>query len=37
MQALRQLVPASTLAYFESPEAAPVLERIRSAKDVVHY
>lgn len=35
--ALQQLVPASTLAYFESPEAAPVLERIRSAKDVVHY
>ena len=37
LEALRALVPASTLAYFESDEAAPVLQRIRSAKEVVHY
>ena len=31
------LVPDSTLRYFESPEAAPVLERIRSEENVIHY
>lgn len=36
-EALRALVPATTLAYFESGEAAPVLQRIRAAQDVVHY
>lgn len=34
---LGTLVPDSTLAYFQSPEAAPVLARIRSAGNVVHY
>lgn len=34
---LRALVPASTLRYFQSPEAAPVLEEIRRADNVVHY
>ena len=31
------LVPDSTLRYFESPEAAPVLARIRSEENVIHY
>ena len=34
---LRGLVPPSTLRYFESSEAAPVLTRIRSEKNVIHY
>ena len=34
---LRGLVPPSTLRYFESSEAAPVLARIRSEKNVIHY
>jgi [citrate (pro-3S)-lyase] ligase len=34
---LRDLVPDSTLRYFESPEAAPVLARIRSEENVIHY
>lgn len=34
---LGTLVPDSTLAYFQSPEAAPVLARIRNAGNVVHY
>ena len=32
-----QLVPASTLTWFQSKEAAPVLERIRKAGNVIHY
>lgn len=32
-----QLVPASTFAWFQSDEAVPVLERIRSAGNVIHY
>ena len=32
-----QLVPTSTLAWFQSDEAAPVLERIRKAGNVIHY
>lgn len=36
-KALEALVPSTTLQYFTSPEAAPVLERIRRAGDVVHY
>ena len=35
--ALTKLVPQTTLDYFRSPEAAPVLERIRKAGNVVHY
>ena len=34
---LRTLVPPTTLDYFTSPEAAPVLERIRRTSNVVHY
>lgn len=34
---LKTLVPPTTYAYFTSPEAAPVLERIRRAGNVVHY
>ena len=34
---LRDLVPDSTLRYFESPEAAPVLARIRNEENVIHY
>ena len=33
----RSLVPQSTWSWFESPDALPVLERIRREKDVVHY
>ena len=36
-EALRALVPETTCRYFTSPEAAPVLERIRGAENVVHY
>lgn len=31
------LVPESTLRYFQSPEAAPILKKIREADNVVHY
>ncbi|MDN0064691.1 [citrate (pro-3S)-lyase] ligase [Collinsella ihumii] len=34
---VRELVPETTYSYFRSPEAAPVLERIRAAENVVHY
>ena len=34
---LRSLVPQTTYAYFRSPEAAPVLDKIRRASNVVHY
>ena len=34
---LKALLPQTSLAYFRSPEAAPVLERIRKAGNVVHY
>lgn len=34
---LKTLVPPTTLDYFTSPEAAPVLDRIRHADNVVHY
>lgn len=34
---LKTLLPQTSLAYFRSPEAAPVLERIRKADNVVHY
>ena len=36
-ETLKILVPPTTLDYFTSPEAAPVLERIRRAGNVVHY
>lgn len=34
---LEQLLPPTTLDYFKSEEAAPVLERIRQADNVIHY
>ena len=34
---LESLLPQTSLDYFRSPEAAPVLERIRKAGNVVHY
>ena len=34
---LRELVPETTLDYFQSPEAQPVLARIRECENVVHY
>lgn len=37
MAALEGKVPRTTYAYFASPEAGPVIERIRKAGDVKHY
>lgn len=37
MEAVRELVPPSTYAYFASPEAEPVLEVIRAQENVVHH
>ncbi|MCD8124773.1 MAG: [citrate (pro-3S)-lyase] ligase [Lachnospiraceae bacterium] len=34
---IRDVVPASTYEYFTSPEAEPVIARIRAAGDVIHY
>ena len=34
---LKTLLPQTSLDYFRSPEAGPVLARIRSAGNVVHY
>lgn len=34
---LAQLVPASTLDFFRSEEAAPILDNIREARDIVHH
>ena len=34
---LKILLPQTSLDYFRSPEAGPVLDRIRSAGNVVHY
>lgn len=34
---MKTLVPLSTLQYFQSPEAIPVIEKICSADNVVHY
>ncbi len=34
---LAGLVPESTYTYFSSPEAAPVIARIRAAEEVIHY
>lgn len=36
-EALRSLVPKSTLDYFMSEEASPVLDRIKKAENVIHY
>ena len=37
MERLRRLVPETTLRYFESPEAEPVIRRICAEEDVKHY
>ena len=37
LEGFRSLVPESTWQWFMSPEAAPVVKRIQSEKDVVHY
>lgn len=34
---LKQLVPKTTLQYFESKEAIPVIKKIQTAKDVIHH
>lgn len=34
---LKELVPEITFAYFQSPEAKPVIERIQNCTDVIHY
>lgn len=36
-QALKKLVPPTTLDYFKSPKATPVIEAIHSTEDVTHY
>lgn len=37
METLKTLVPETTLRYFESPEATPVIEKIRAEANVIHY
>lgn len=37
LAAVRALVPESTYAYLASPEATPVIERIRQTADVMHH
>ena len=37
LETFRKLVPETTYAYFTSPEAEPVLRRIRGEKNVIHY
>lgn len=34
---LKQLVPETTLRYFESEEAIPVIKKIQATKDVIHH
>ena len=34
---LKQLVPETTLRYFESKEAIPVIKKIQETKDVIHH
>ena len=34
---LEKLVPPTTFAFFRSPEAAPVIARIRGTANVVHH
>ena len=36
-EGLSALVPPTTLAYFQSPEAAPCLEALRRADNVIHH
>ena len=37
MELLKTLVPETTLRYFHSEEAAPVIEKIKAAQNVVHH
>lgn len=37
LEGVRRLVPPSTFSYLTSPEAAPVIARIKAAGDVVHH
>ena len=37
MAALSQLVPASTLSWIQSPDAAPIIVNIKVADNVIHY
>lgn len=37
LEEIRPLVPQSTYAYFTSPEAQPVIDRIQQAENVAHY
>ena len=37
MESLSKLLPPSTLEFFRSPEAKPVLERIQKAHQVIHH
>lgn len=37
METFRKLVPETTYQYFISPEAEPVLKKIRSEANVIHY
>ena len=37
IEGFRSLVPETTWKWFLSPEAEPVVKRIQSEKDVVHY
>lgn len=37
MELLKTLVPETTLRYFQSEEAAPVIEKIKTAQNVVHH
>ena len=34
---MANLVPPTTLAFFQSPEAEPIIQRIQQAEDVIHY
>ena len=34
---LEELLPETTLNYFRSPEARPVIERIQTSENVIHY
>ena len=37
LDAVAEMLPEPTLAFFRSPEAAPIVAAIRRAQDVVHY
>ena len=37
MELLKTLIPKTTLEYFQSEEAKPVIEKIRNAENVIHH